>query len=113
MVRSETSSCSANWAAVSRPRAWSRSSSETSRDARILVLLSRACEGSLLSAICHPDLSLDKRRPRLTWALPVKRKTCQARRVSKRQGLAPLRHFRQELYDDLGLRQDSLFELVD
>lgn len=24
-----------------------------------------------------------------------------------------LRHFRQELYDDLGLRQDSLFELVD
>jgi len=56
---------------------------------------------------------LDKRRPRLTWALPVKRKTCQARRVSKTQGLAPLRHFRQELYDDLGLRQDSLFELVD
>ena len=25
----------------------------------------------------------------------------------------PLRHFRQALYDDLGLRQDSLFELVD
>ena len=24
-----------------------------------------------------------------------------------------LRHFRQALYDDLGLRQDSLFELVD
>jgi hypothetical protein len=24
-----------------------------------------------------------------------------------------LRHFRQELYDDLGLRQDSLFELLD
>ena len=24
-----------------------------------------------------------------------------------------LRHFRQELYNDLGLRQDSLFELVD
>src|SRR5215831_17254477 len=57
MVRSETSSCSANWAAVSRPRAWSRSSSETSRDARILVLLSRACEGSLLIAICHPERS--------------------------------------------------------
>jgi hypothetical protein len=33
--------------------------------------------------------------------------------VSKTQGLAPLRLFRQELYDDLGLRQDSLFELVD
>src|SRR3989442_14291132 len=27
--------------------------------------------------------------------------------------LARLRSFRQELYDDLGLRQDSLFELVD
>src|SRR6266699_4267558 len=27
--------------------------------------------------------------------------------------LATLRSFRQELYDDLGLRQDSLFELVD
>ena len=27
--------------------------------------------------------------------------------------LATLRHFRQELYDNLGLRQDSLFELVD
>jgi hypothetical protein len=24
-----------------------------------------------------------------------------------------LRNFRQELYDDLGLRQDSLFELLD
>ncbi len=24
-----------------------------------------------------------------------------------------LRHFRQELFDDLGLRQDSLFELMD
>jgi hypothetical protein len=24
-----------------------------------------------------------------------------------------LRHFRKALYDDLGLRQDSLFELVD
>ncbi len=24
-----------------------------------------------------------------------------------------LRHFREELYDDLGLRQDSLFELLD
>jgi len=56
---------------------------------------------------------LDKRKPRLTWALPVKRKTCQARRVSKTQVLAPLRQFRQELYDDLGLRQDSLFELLD
>ena len=33
--------------------------------------------------------------------------------MSKTQGLAPLRRFRQELYDDLGLRQDSLFELVD
>jgi len=58
-------------------------------------------------------LSLDKQRPRLTWALPVKRKACQARRVFKTQTLAPLRRFRQELYDDLGLRQDSLFELVD
>ena len=27
--------------------------------------------------------------------------------------LATLRSFRRELYDDLGLRQDSLFELVD
>ena len=27
--------------------------------------------------------------------------------------MARLRSFRQELYDDLGLRQDSLFELVD
>jgi len=27
--------------------------------------------------------------------------------------LARLRSFRQELYDHLGLRQDSLFELVD
>jgi DDE superfamily endonuclease len=43
----------------------------------------------------------------------VKRKTCQARRVFKTQTLAPLRHFRRELYDLLGLRQDSLFELVD
>src|SRR5262249_3998509 len=58
-------------------------------------------------------LSLDKQGPRLTWALPVKRKGCQTRRVFKAQTLAPLRHFRQELYDDLGLRQDSLFELVD
>jgi hypothetical protein len=33
--------------------------------------------------------------------------------VFKTQTLAPLRQFRQELYDDLGLRQDSLFELVD
>ena len=31
----------------------------------------------------------------------------------KAETLAPLRHFRQELYDDLGLRQDSLFELAD
>ena len=29
------------------------------------------------------------------------------------KALATLRSFRQELYDDLGLRQDSLFELVD
>ena len=29
------------------------------------------------------------------------------------EALAVLRHFRQQLYDDLGLRQDSLFELVD
>lgn len=28
-------------------------------------------------------------------------------------GLATLRSFRRELYDDLGLRQDSLFELID
>jgi len=33
--------------------------------------------------------------------------------VFKAQTLAPFRHFRQELYDDLGLRQHSLFELVD
>jgi hypothetical protein len=33
--------------------------------------------------------------------------------VLKTQVLAPLRQFRHELYDDLGLRQDSLFELVD
>jgi DDE superfamily endonuclease len=33
--------------------------------------------------------------------------------VSKTHRLAPLRHFRQELYDDLDHRQDSLFELVD
>ncbi len=49
----------------------------------------------------------------MTWALPVKRKACQARRVLKTHRLALLRRFRQELYDDLGLRQDSLFELVD
>ena len=40
-------------------------------------------------------------------------KTCQARRVFETEGLATLLQFRQELYDDLGLRQDSLFELVD
>jgi len=33
--------------------------------------------------------------------------------VLKTEGLATLLQFRQELYDDLGLRQDSLFELVD
>jgi len=33
--------------------------------------------------------------------------------VLKAQMLAALRQFRQELYDDLGLRQDSLFELLD
>jgi DDE superfamily endonuclease len=33
--------------------------------------------------------------------------------VFKAQMLAPLRQFRQELYDDLDLRQDSLFELLD
>ena len=33
--------------------------------------------------------------------------------MSKTHRLAPLRHFRQELYDDLDHRQDSLFELVD
>jgi len=33
--------------------------------------------------------------------------------VIETEALAVLRHFRQQLYDDLGLRQDSLFELVD
>ena len=33
--------------------------------------------------------------------------------ISMTLDMATLRHFRQELYDDLGLRQDSLFELVD
>lgn len=33
--------------------------------------------------------------------------------MSNPKTLAPLRHFRQELYDNLGHRQDSLFELVD
>jgi hypothetical protein len=33
--------------------------------------------------------------------------------VLKTQTLAPLRQFRKELYDDLDLRQDSLFELID
>jgi hypothetical protein len=49
----------------------------------------------------------------LPWVLPVKRKTCQARRVFKAQTLAPLRRFREDLYDDLDHRQDSLFELID
>ena len=31
----------------------------------------------------------------------------------KTEELATLLRFRQELYDSLGLRQDSLFELVD
>ena len=31
----------------------------------------------------------------------------------KTEELAPLIRFRQEIYDGLGLRQDSLFELVD
>ena len=31
----------------------------------------------------------------------------------KTEALTPLFHFRKELYDNLGLRQDSLFELVD
>src|SRR5215472_17832586 len=73
---------------------------------------SRACEGSRRNPL-HPDWSLDKVRSRSRWALPEKRKTCQARRVLKAQMLAALRQFRQELYDDLGLRQDSLFELLD
>jgi len=33
--------------------------------------------------------------------------------VQETEAWAGLRHFRQELYDDLGLRQDSLFELLD
>jgi hypothetical protein len=33
--------------------------------------------------------------------------------VSKTEELAALIRFRQELYDSLGLRQDSPFELVD
>jgi lipoprotein NlpI len=33
--------------------------------------------------------------------------------VSKTEEVATLIRFRQELYDSLGLRQDSLFELVD
>ncbi len=40
-------------------------------------------------------------------------KACQARRVYETKALTTLLHFRKELYDDLGLRQDSLFELVD
>ena len=31
----------------------------------------------------------------------------------KTEALTPLLHFRKELHDNLGLRQDSLFELVD
>ncbi|MDQ6669451.1 MAG: hypothetical protein M3069_01580 [Chloroflexota bacterium] len=31
----------------------------------------------------------------------------------KPEALTALSHFRKELYDNLGLRQDSLFELVD
>src|SRR5204862_148432 len=38
---------------------------------------------------------------------------CQARRVLKTEELATLISFREELYNSLGLRQDSLFELMD
>ena len=38
---------------------------------------------------------------------------CEARRVFKSTALTDLRSFRQQLYADLGLRQDSLFELLD
>ncbi len=40
-------------------------------------------------------------------------KACQARRVYETKALTALLHFRKEHYDDLGLRQDSLFEPVD
>src|SRR5712692_2610065 len=49
----------------------------------------------------------------MSRGLPVSVKACQARRVYETEGWATLLRFRQELYNDLGLRQDSLFELVD
>src|SRR5712691_1581455 len=49
----------------------------------------------------------------MSRGLPVSVKACQARCVNETEGWATLLRFRQELYDGLGLRQDSLFELVD
>src|SRR5229473_3438376 len=51
--------------------------------------------------------------PRRSEGLPVSVKACQARHVYETEGWATLLRFRQELYDGLGLRQDSLFELMD
>ncbi len=49
----------------------------------------------------------------MSRGLPVSVKACQARCVNETEGWATLLRFRQELYDGLGLRQDSLFELMD
>ncbi len=58
----------------------------------------------------------------LDWGTPAGRTRCGcdcAARIrpaagsTRTEALTPLFHFRKELYDNLGLRQDSLFELVD
>src|SRR5690349_720132 len=51
--------------------------------------------------------------PRRVEGLPVFCEPCQARCVLETESWERLGHFRNALYDDLGLRQDSLFELVD
>src|SRR6266851_6533468 len=56
---------------------------------------------------------LDKAVAQEHRGLPVWERRCHPRGMLNPNALAILRSFRQELYDDLGLRQDSLFELVD
>src|SRR5713226_5461094 len=68
---------------------------------------------SFRRSLMSSRLEFGQNEAQVDEGLPVKWKWCQARCVLKAETLAPLRHFRQELYDDLGLRQDSLFELAD
>src|SRR2546421_11967471 len=60
-----------------------------------------------------PNSCLDKGGPGGTGDYRSRGSRCEARRVFKSTALTVLRTFRQQLHASLGLRQDSLFELLD